>query len=592
MKDFKAYVVIFLALALVACGGAEERKAAYMEKAQKSLDAWDLDKARIELKNVLQIDPKDAQAYFNLGNIFERKQEFRKAFGNYNKAAELDPDNSEYQAKLGYFYLVLADDIEEATKKMDLLLSKDGDDINGLLLKASIYLKQEKLNDAKEIARTLFQSHPDNVENALLLASIYSQNKEYENAITTLEKALELNTSNPTVMQTLVNVYFINKEYAESEKILKHILSLHPEIFKNYLTLALFYQRTGEMDKAEDVLRKAVAEDAEDVQRKLVLVNYIKQSEGGAQAITELENIIKSYPDEGALRLALAQLQITDKDIDSAVSTYKQAVNDFSDDETGITSRVQLAKIYMQKEDVDSAVSIIDEAAEIAPNDPEVNLVKAKIAIVNKNMEQAIISLRTVIKDNPENIEGYFLLAAAHKANNEVSQAEETIARAHENNRDNLKALLPLAKFHVQNKNATEAEKVIDDYLRLDADNYEALSIKSAILNGKKNYAEAHELAEKMVALYPEKENGYIQSVPMLIVNKEFSKAIELLNTGYDKTGNIQIVRLRSEIQIAAGKADDAIVSLEALSDKDESLQLLLARAYASKKDLESSTGY
>ena len=112
------------------------------------------------------------------------------------------------------------------------------------------------------------------------------------------------------------------------------------------------------------------------------------------------------------MRLALAQLQIAEKNIDGAASTYKTAVKDFSDDETGITSRVQLAKIYMQKEDVESAVSIIDEAAEIAPNDSEVNLVKAKIAIVNKNIEQAIISLRTVIKDDPENIDAYFLLAA------------------------------------------------------------------------------------------------------------------------------------------------------------------------------------
>ena len=105
MNIIKVLVVISLAYFVVACGGAEERKAAYMEKAEKSLNAGDLDKARIELKNVLQIDPKDAQAYFKLGNIFE-----------------LNPDNSEYQAKLGRFYLVLAGDIEKATEKMELIL--------------------------------------------------------------------------------------------------------------------------------------------------------------------------------------------------------------------------------------------------------------------------------------------------------------------------------------------------------------------------------------------------------------------------------------------------------------------------------------
>ena len=78
MNIFKVLIIVSIAFMVIACGGAEERKAAYMEKAEKSLNAGDLDKARIELKNVLQIDPKDAQAYFKLGNIFERKKEFRK----------------------------------------------------------------------------------------------------------------------------------------------------------------------------------------------------------------------------------------------------------------------------------------------------------------------------------------------------------------------------------------------------------------------------------------------------------------------------------------------------------------------------------
>ena len=132
MNIFKVLIIVSVACLAVACGGAEERKAAYMEKAEKSLNAGDLDKARIELKNVLQIDPKDAQAYFKLGNIFEQKKEFTKAFGNYSKAAELDPENSEYLAKLGRFHLVLAGDVDKATEYMDKILAKDSNDINGL----------------------------------------------------------------------------------------------------------------------------------------------------------------------------------------------------------------------------------------------------------------------------------------------------------------------------------------------------------------------------------------------------------------------------------------------------------------------------
>ena len=193
-------------------------------------------------------------------------------------------------------------------------------------------------------------------------------------------------------------------------------------------------------------------------------MNLFSRRKGNDDAINELETLVKNNPDESALAPcagAVAYSLIIK--LMMLPTTYKTIVKDFPEEEAGITSRVNLAKIYMQKKDVQSATSIINEAAEIAPNDSEVNLVKAKIALYNKNIEQAVISLRTVVKNSPENIEAYILLAASHKANNEESQAQDVMTRAYENNRDNIKALLPLAKYHAQNKNIDDAEKAIDD---------------------------------------------------------------------------------------------------------------------------------
>ena len=89
MKFYRILILTLFAYALISCGGAEERKAAYMEKAIQSIEAGDLDKARIELKNVLQIDPKDGPAYYQLGKVFEQQQDFRKAYGNYLKVVRL-----------------------------------------------------------------------------------------------------------------------------------------------------------------------------------------------------------------------------------------------------------------------------------------------------------------------------------------------------------------------------------------------------------------------------------------------------------------------------------------------------------------------
>ena len=591
MKLTRYIFLISFVTVLMACGGAEERKAAYLDKAEKSLIAGDLDKARIELKNVLQIDPKDARAYFKLGNILERKQDFRVAFGNYNKAAELDPDNSEYQAKLGRFYLVLAGDIEKAEEKMDLILAKDANDINGLMLKTGILLKQDKPEEAKAIAKSLFDSHPENAENAIFLSTIYGRDKEFNEAIQVLDQAVKLNPDDTSLQMTLANTLFANKEFSRSEQILKGILSAHPDVFQNHMTLALFYQKTSESEKAEAVLRSAIAADTSDVKRKLVLIEYLQQTKGNEVAISELEGFIKNNLKESALRLALARLQLAMNNVDAAIATFKTAAADFSDEETGITSRVNLAKIYMQRNDVKKATLYIDEAAAIAPNDSEVNIVKAKMAIYNNNMEQAIISLRTVIKNTPDNIEPYFLLAGAHKSLNEQEQAAEVIVRAYENNRGNIKAVLPLARYHLSNNNVAEASRITDDYLSIDKTNYDMLSIKAGILNGGKNYKDASKIADELLSLHPNKDQGYIQSVPYLLSQNKLEDVIELLKTGHEKTASLDLFKMLAEVQIRSGKVDDAIAGLdkELTKNNDEALYLLLANAYMVNKDQEKT---
>ena len=50
------------ATTLVGCSGKEERQAKYLERAQQYFDKGDFDKARIETKNVLQINSNNKEA--------------------------------------------------------------------------------------------------------------------------------------------------------------------------------------------------------------------------------------------------------------------------------------------------------------------------------------------------------------------------------------------------------------------------------------------------------------------------------------------------------------------------------------------------
>ena len=65
--------ILCLALLVIGCGSAEERKASYVAKANAFIQEGNFPKARVALRNALKIDPKDPHVYFLAGQV-ERKR--------------------------------------------------------------------------------------------------------------------------------------------------------------------------------------------------------------------------------------------------------------------------------------------------------------------------------------------------------------------------------------------------------------------------------------------------------------------------------------------------------------------------------------
>lgn len=585
-------ITIITILVLVGCGGADERKAAYMEKAMSSMEKGDYEKARIELKNVLQIDPKHAKAYFVLGQVYEKTKEYRKAFANFSKAEEIDGTNLEYMAKLGMYY-ALSSDLERAREKMDFILSKDAENLEGLILKIGILLKERKTEEARQISQAIYQETPEHVENALTLSLLYAGDKEYDKAIEILDTCITHNKKDKLLTNALAKLLLVSGNHDRAEIEYKKLLSDYPEDFSNYVKLAQFYQRIGKGNEAEAVLRNAVDEDNEDLKRKVALVTFVKQRDGNKAAIDELKRLITDNPDIGRLRIILGNLYIAEDDKDSAEEVYKTTINKFSEMSEGIKSRIALANLYMSEKNIESASSIIDEALTIEPNNSMVNMLKAKLSMLNEDKQQAIISARIAVKEDPENVDAYFILAAAHKLNNEKEQANDVISRAYESNRLNVKALLALSQYHVRNREIDRAEDIIDNCLNMAPDNYDALTIKSGILIGRKQFDKAKTYIDRMLLTYPGKRSGYMHSAISLSVAGNTDEALVILNDGYKKTGGDRmILKTLVSSSLALKKYNDITVMVEneiKSNADDVELYMLLSGVYVASGRLDDA---
>jgi len=592
MKLFRIFVLGFFAVALIACGGAEERKAVYLEKAKSSIAAGDLDKARIELKNVLQIDPKDADAYYQLGRVYEKQKEYRKAYSNYLKAEELNPDLLENQAQLGKIYLMLGGDTEKTKQKIDFILSKDPKNKDGLLLKATLMLKDSKVEEAIAISKQVVESAPEYIDGVTFLATLYFKDKRSQKAIKLLEESLLVNQENETLNRLLGLILVNAKEYDRAEVIYKALLEKQPNSRNSYNTLALFYNEAKDEAKAEQTLRASIENDPKDVERHLALIKYIISNKGNDAAIESLKLLVKNNNGMGSLRMALAELLLATGDKQAAIDVYKGNINDFSEEVVGVESRISLASIYLADKNIEEASKVLDAAIEVSPNDPKIHMLRAKIALYNKDTEKALISLRIVTKEMPKNINAYFLLVGVYQMEGNIEQIQSTLNAAYKNNVENPNALLQLAEYYFS-KDIDQAEKVIHDFNLLKKNDYDGMAISAAILNRKKQYPEAYKLSEKIIALFPERSAGYNHAVPYLVKQKEKAKAISLLEEGYKKTKNSKLLlNLLTTLQVSEKEFDVAIERIkEALKTDPAALnvKMLLAKTYMAKGDFTSA---
>jgi len=592
MKLFKIFILAFFVVSLIACGGAEERKSVYLEKAKASMEAGDLDKARIELKNVLQIDPKDAEAYYQLGKVFEQQKNYRKAYGHYLKAEELNPELLKNQARLGRFYLLLMNDSVKAQEKIDLILSKEPENSDGLLLKAALMLKNNNTDEAINIIKSITVRDVGHIESVLTLASLYIKDKKATDAIDLLDTALKNNKNNEQLNKLLALALVANKNYERAEVIYKDFLERNPDNSSSYNNLASFYNQTDDKAKAEDILRASVDNNPGDKDRILTLIKYIRATKGIDEAIKELESFIVINKGLGVLRTALAELFILNDDKQSAVKVFKEAINDFSEEVTGVSARTALASIYISDKDYDMAAKVVDDAISISPNDPNVNFLRAKFAVRDKDLEKAIISLRIVTKEMPENIDAFVLLANVYQQEGDSEQVKSTLNSAYENNITNADALLKLAQYHLK-RDIKQAEKIIDSYNSLRDSDYDGLSIKAAILNQNKRQSEAYEIAKTLTDSYPDKPNGYLQAIPYYGQQGNKQQAISLLEKGYINTkDNRKILALLTSLQVSEKQFDIVINRLKEeinASPEDVGLKLLLAKVYMVNNNPDSA---
>ena len=490
-------LVVVLAVGLAACGGPEERKAKYRVRAQEYFQQGNFPKARVAIRNVLQIDPKDVEAYFLYAQVEEKERNWRSAFAGYQQVVELSPEHDRALIKLAKYYLE-ARAIEQASQITDRLLAAQPGHVPAQALKIAITAVSGRLNEAVEQAEKLVAAAPSETDAVLLVASLYTSAQRAGEAVPFLRRALEAHPANLELLDALATISIKQGQMAEAESTLAQIVTLEPTVLGHRLRQVSFYDQQQQYEKAEQVLRDAVQLEPDNEQRRLVLVEYVGKRRGLEPAEAALQQARKELPHAGKLWFALGSLYESTQRVEQARGIYREIQTEFAGKPEASEAQVKLAGLDWAAGKTEEAERQIQAVLKDNVRSGDALLLRGKIALQRGNGKDAILDFRSVLKDQPEFAEGHVLLARAHLLAGEPSLARESLDRALSLKPSLMEAQILLVGLDATAGRIKEARERLDPLLTRDPGNVALLGLMFQLQMQEKEWGHSHETLSRL----------------------------------------------------------------------------------------------
>lgn len=453
--------VLASSLQLAACGSSADRKAAYVARGEQYMAQDNHQKARVEFRNALQIDPKDARLHVLAGRAAEKLGEYREAAGQYQAAVDLDGSDAEARAALGRLFAV-GGAPDRALEVIAPGLEKHPGHGELLTVRAAAKASKGDVAGSRADAEAAYEAAPGNDYTITLLASLYKRDGQTSQALELVRGGVQRLPGNVDLRIVLADLEFEAKRPAEAERHLRKAIELDPRNLNHRYFLARFFLLDGNVAGAEQVLRDAVASDPTSVHTRTGLVEFLAEHRGAVPAEEELRRMVKADPGNTELQLALGSFLTRHQRADQAREVYEALVASQKLEPAGLAARSRLAEMALARNDRQTAERLIGEVLGESATNADALTLRAQLAMSRGDPMAAITDLRTVLRDQPDAVNVLRTLARAHVQNGEPALAEEALRSATQAQPQSVEARLELAQLLMQAQKVELARPILN----------------------------------------------------------------------------------------------------------------------------------
>jgi Flp pilus assembly protein TadD len=359
-------------------------------QAEDAIQKNDFTGAETLLKKAIDKDPKNYQAWFDLGFVLNRLGRVEDSIHAYRQSVAAKPEVFETNLNLG------------------LMLVRFNSPEAERYLRAATGLKPTDHVEEGQARAWLALAH--------LL-----ENTKPEDALAAYRKASELTPKDPEPHLSAGLLQERQKEFSAAEAEYKQVLAVDPHSTEAAIGLTNLYMKSGRLGEAEPLLRRLATERPDDAGIHLQLGRVLAAQSKKEDAITEIQTALKLAPADSDAQREIADLYSSAGKNDLAENTYRALVTTQPKDPE---LHRGLGQALLRQKKFPEAQQEFLTALRLKRDSPDVYVDLAFAASENKNYELTIRALngRTLLNAELPAI-CFFLRASAYDHLRDYKQA-------------------------------------------------------------------------------------------------------------------------------------------------------------------------
>lgn len=535
---------------------ADARKARHLERGQGYFEAGEFEKAKIELLNVLRLEPLNARAIRQMGFMLYEQGAPLSAYKYLSKAAEQNPQDTEIVLKFASAQVVVG----EWKKGQDLataILAKEPTNTAAIIVLAESAMTPDLISTAAQWLERIRPGASGKAEFHLALAQLALRRKDMAGAEAGLRQALTVDPKSVAARVAMGDWHRSKSNYALAEQEFKAAVAGAPARSIAPLKLAELKANTDALPEAKKILKELTDRTPDFLPAWGLLAQIALSEKNYDECISICERILNADQLNLRSRQTMAQAKL-------AKGQTAQAIQDLENLNTLLPkspqTKFQLAVAYLQTTNMDRAAAMLEQAISLNPNYTEAVILQGRLNLSRGDAAGVVNSMLGLIKRQPDAKAAHVLLADGYRM---LRRPDDAIT-----------VLRGLVKGHPQDP--------------------QPLFLLGMMLREQGKNEEARKDMEGALALAPDNLPVLYQIVDLDILKKDYAGALKRLQAEIQRRPKVGGLRfLEARVHRAQGdlaRAEESLKKTLELDPNFVSAYQLLARTYVSGQKLDKAT--